>query len=277
MQTGKLYIVPTPIGNLSDITMRAIDVLKSVALIGAEDTRKSALLLRHYNISTPTLSYHKFNEKSRLEKFINILNDGKDIAIISDAGTPGISDPAALIIREALRYDIIICPLPGASAFLPALVSSGFDCSSFLFCGFLPVKDNAKKRFLQEISQLAVTLVFYEAPHRLISFLQTLKEQLGNRRIVIYRELTKKFETSYRNDLDFFLKNPDTIKIKGEFTIVCEGATNMEGVTDFEIIENLKKYLKKGETKSFAVNMVSKDLNIPKNRVYTLAHHHKII
>jgi 16S rRNA (cytidine1402-2'-O)-methyltransferase len=269
---GILYIVPTPIGNLGDMTFRAVEILKSVALIGAEDTRQSAVLLKHYQIETPMISYHKFNEKSRLEQLLSNLKLGKDIAIISDAGTPGISDPAAILIREAIKNNIPVSTLPGAAAFLPALVSSGFDTERFLFSGFLPVKEKDKKALLQEIAPLQMTLIFYEAPHRLISFLQTLHENLGDRDIVIGRELTKRFETFYRNRLSYFIEHQDTIKLKGEITVVCKGAARPAAIPDSEILKNLKEYMSRGETKSFAINRVSKDLKVPKNRVYALAH-----
>jgi len=269
---GILYIVPTPIGNLKDITLRAIEILKSVSLIGAEDTRQSALLLKHFDIATPMISYHKFNEKSRLDLFITKLKNGKDIALISDAGTPGISDPATILIKEAIKNDITVITLPGASAFLPALVSSGFDTERFLFCGFLPAKEKDKKALLQDISSLQVTLIFYEAPHRLLSFLQILYDNLGDRDIVIGRELTKKFETYYRNRLSYFLNNPETLKLKGEITIICRGADPPTSLPDSEILKNLREYISRGETKKFAVNRVSKELKIPKNRVYALAH-----
>jgi 16S rRNA (cytidine1402-2'-O)-methyltransferase len=269
---GILYIVPTPIGNLEDITYRAIATLKQVSLIGAEDTRHSAYLLQEYQISTPTISYHKFNEKSRVEKFIDLLQEGKDIAIISDAGTPGISDPASCIIKEAIKQDIAVVTLPGATAFLPALVSSGFDISRFLFCGFLPAKKSEKEKFLHDISHLTYPLVFYEAPHRLTEFLRILHEHLGNRKTVIAREISKKFETIYRGRLSDFLENTSLIKLKGEITVICEGADKNRIVPDSEILENLDKYLSRGETRSFAINKVSDDLKVPKNRVYTIAH-----
>ena len=275
MTKGILYIVPTPIGNLSDMTLRAVEVLKQVALIGAEDTRQSGVLLRHYEISTPLISYHKFNEKSRLDKFVSLLLSGKDVAIISDAGTPGISDPAAVIIKEAIRQEVDICTLPGATAFLPALVSSGFNTERFLFCGFLPAKESERMKLLKEISPLPFTLIFYEAPHRLYNCLKYLYDHLGNRRIVIARELTKKFETYYRETISYFLENREVIKEKGEFTIVCEGITAREVVSDSEILENLHKYISQGEMKSSAITIVSKKLNVPKNRVYTLAHRQK--
>lgn len=272
---GVLYLVPTPIGNLGDITLRAIEVLKSVHLIGAEDTRHSALLLKHYEIETPMLSYHKFNEKSRLDKLISLLQSGKDIAVISDAGSPGISDPAALIVKEAIDNNITVCSLPGATALLPALISSGFDTGQFLFCGFLPRKESEKKKTLQSLSHLPYTLIFYEAPHRLLSFLKSLYEYLGDRNIVIARELTKKFEEYYRGRLSRFIEGFSEITLKGEITVVCEKAPQNLEISDEEIIENLKRYLSLGETKSFAVNRVSQEFNISKNRVYTLAHQAK--
>lgn len=272
MPAGKLYIVPTPIGNLADMTYRGVEILRIVSLIGAEDTRQSAILLKHYGITTPMLSYHKFNEKSRLEKFIQLLSAGKDLAIISDAGTPGISDPAAIIIREAILNNYDVCTLPGAAAFLPALVSSGFNTEKFFFCGFLPAKEIEQEKLFREIKELTATLIFYESPHRIASFLQKLLANLGDRRIVIGRELTKKFETYYRELLSSFVENPTLIKQKGEITVICEGASPNVAVSDEMIIEALQKQLLAGESKSFAIGKVSNDLNIAKNRVYSLAH-----
>ncbi|MBW6515316.1 MAG: 16S rRNA (cytidine(1402)-2'-O)-methyltransferase [Candidatus Cloacimonetes bacterium] len=272
MNKGTLYIIPTPIGNLGDITYRAVETLKNVALIGAEDTRHSALLLKYYQISTPTISYHKFNERSRIDKFLALLEEGKDVAIISDAGTPGISDPAAIVIKEAIINDFNVCTLPGATALLPALVSSGLNTERFLFCGFLPAKESEQKKLFEEIAPLTSTLIFYEAPHRITTFLKKLYDNLGDREVTIGRELTKKFETYYRNKLSYFIENNDVIKHKGEIVIICEGFPEEKEITDEEILNCINNLLENGETTSYAVNKVSKELKIPKNRVYALAH-----
>ncbi|MCD4796473.1 MAG: 16S rRNA (cytidine(1402)-2'-O)-methyltransferase, partial [Candidatus Cloacimonetes bacterium] len=252
MQITTLFIVPTPIGNLADMTFRAIEVLKNVALIGAEDTRTSTKLLKHYGISTPMISYHKFNERSRVEKFLDKLKNGEDVAIISDAGTPGISDPASIIIKAAIENDIRVETLPGAAAFIPALVSSGLGSERFYFAGFLPEKKLEKDNLLKELINIKDTLIFYEAPHRLLKFFSNLKEVFGNRKIVIARELSKLYETYYRTTIDKVLVNPEMITLKGEFVIIVEGAKEKE-YSDAELTEMLEAEIDKGKSKKDAV------------------------
>ena len=267
---GKLIIVPTPIGNLADMTFRTIEVLKKVALIGAEDTRTSAKLLRHYQIKTPIISYHKFNERSRVEKFLGKLRNGEDVAIISDAGTPGISDPASIIIKAAIENNIKVETLPGATAFIPALVSSGLDSERFYFAGFLPEKKSGKSNLLKELINIKDTLIFYEAPHRLLKFFSSLEEAFGNRKIVIAREISKLYETYYRTTIDEVLENPEIITLKGEFVIIVEGAQEKE-YSDAELTEMLQAELGKGESKKDAVKKVQEITGKAKNRIYNLA------
>lgn len=221
-QPGKLYLVSTPIGNLKDITLRAIDVLKNVDLIAAEDTRHAAILLRHYVITTPTTSFFDFNKEKKTPGLIKKLIQGQSIAVISDAGTPGISDPAFYLVREAIREGIPVEAIPGATAFVPALITSGLPTDRFVFEGFLPTKKGRQKR-LQEISEEKRTVIIYESPQRLLKTLAHLKEHFGNRRLSVARELTKKFEQIYRGTLDDICENPDVLKLKGEFVIVVEG------------------------------------------------------
>ncbi len=269
-KTGILYIVPTPIGNLADMTFRAIEVLKNVALIGAEDTRTSAKLLSHYQIKTPMISYHKFNERSRVEKILDKLKNGEDVAIISDAGTPGISDPASIIIKAAIENNIKVETLPGATAFIPALVSSGLGSERFYFAGFLPQKKSEKENLLKELINFKDTLIFYEAPHRLHKFLSNLKEAFGNRKIVIARELSKLYETLYRTTIDEVLENPEMITLKGEFVIIVEGAQEKE-YSNAELTEMLKAELGKGKSKKEAIKKVMGKTGVSKNRIYDLA------
>ncbi|MFA7598108.1 MAG: 16S rRNA (cytidine(1402)-2'-O)-methyltransferase [Candidatus Cloacimonas sp.] len=264
-----MYIVPTPIGNLSDMTFRAVEVLKSVSLIGAEDTRDSAYLLKHYEIETPTVSYHKFNEKSRVNMILGKLRRGEDVAIITDAGTPGISDPASIIISEAINSGIEVSTLPGATAFLPALVSSGLSTERFTFIGFLPAKSSRQKELFSRIEESPETLIFYEAPHRIYTFLETLYKHLGNRKVAIAREISKKFESYYRGELLYFLEHRDIITTKGEFVIICDGFKGVE-VSDEQVVELIKSYLEEGESKSSVLAKVCSELNLPKNRVYKL-------
>ncbi len=268
-KNGILYIVPTPIGNLADMTFRAVEVLKNVALIGAEDTRTSAKLLRHYHIKTPMVSYHKFNERSRVEKFLDKLKKGEDVAVISDAGTPGISDPASIIIKAAIENNIKVETLPGATAFIPALVSSGFNTERFYFTGFLPEKKSEKDNLLRELVNIKDPIIFYEAPHRLIKFLSGLKEAFGNRKIVIARELSKLYETYYRTTIDEVLTTPGMITLKGEFVIIVEGAEEKE-YSNAELTEILQIELSKRKSKKDVIKKVQELTGESKNKIYSL-------
>lgn len=221
-QTGTLYLVSTPIGNLKDITYRAVEILSTVDLIAAEDTRHAAILLRHYNISTPTTSYFDFNKERKTPGLIEKLLSGRSIAVISDAGTPGISDPAFYIVREAIRHDITVEAIPGATAFVPALIISGLPTDRFIFEGFLPPKKGRQTR-LKALSEEFRTIIIYESPKKLLTTLRDLRQHLGNRRISLARELTKKFEQIYRGTLEEITENPSVIKLKGEFVIIIEG------------------------------------------------------
>jgi len=221
--SGKLYIVPTPIGNLDDITLRALDILRSADIILAEDTRTTSKLLKHFDISVPMQSYHQYNEHKRLQDFINQLQAGRTLALVSDAGTPGISDPGFLLIREALNNGIEVEVLPGPTAFVPALLLSGLPADRFVFEGFLPHKKGRQKR-LQKLQDEERTIILYESPHRLLKTLQQLQEYLGpDRRASVSRELTKKFEETRRGTLkelaDYYSRNP----VKGEIVLVVEG------------------------------------------------------
>ena len=269
-KAGVLFIVPTPIGNLADITFRAIDVLKKVSLIGAEDTRNSKKLLNHYNIETPMISYHKFNERKRVDQLLNKLQNGEDIAIISDAGTPGISDPSSIIIKEAINNDLKVEVLPGATAFIPALVASGLNCERFQFIGFLPEKNKTRDEILKNIKDNENTLIFYEAPHKLQKFFQILFDFLGDRKIAIVREISKIYETYYRTTLENIIKEPEQIMTKGEFVIIVEGSQKTI-INDSEINDKLIKLLENGGTKKTAVKLVVKETGEQKNRVYQLA------
>jgi 16S rRNA (cytidine1402-2'-O)-methyltransferase len=267
---GKLFIVPTPIGNLKDITYRAVEILKAVNIIGAEDTRKSQILLKHYSIDTPMFSYHKFNERSRVEMILNKLAAGDDVAIISDAGTPGISDPAQIIIQAVLDNGMDIETLPGATAFLPALITSGLDAGSFYFTGFLPDKLQTRKSYLQYLANIKDTLIFYEAPHRLVKFLEELLKEFGDRKIALVREISKLYETCTRTSLSEFLKAPEVVKIKGEFVVIVEGAKVIE-FSEAELIIILKERLDSNKTLKTVVKEVSEETGSNKNKVYQLA------
>jgi 16S rRNA (cytidine1402-2'-O)-methyltransferase len=266
---GKLYIVPTPIGNLKDTTLRAIEVLKNVSFIGAEDTRHAQKFLQKYDIKTPLYSYHKYNEKERITFFLNKLRNGEEGAIISDAGTPGISDPASIIIQACIKDEIIVETLPGATAFVPALVNSGLSTERFYFVGFLPSKKGQKTEILNQIKTVKDTLIFYEAPHRLESFLQIVYSILGKRFISIAKEISKIHETYYRDSIQNLIENFSNINLKGEFVIVIEGY-KAEKLTESEIKNTIIKLTKNGLSKKEIILTLKEQYNIAKNEVYQL-------
>jgi 16S rRNA (cytidine1402-2'-O)-methyltransferase len=219
---GKLYLVPTPIGNLGDMTFRSVEVLNSVDLILAEDTRTSGVLLKHYKIKTPSQSFHAHNEHKKVDDVINRLKQGNLIAQISDAGTPAISDPGYLLVREALANDIEVEALPGATAFVPALIKSGFPSERFVFEGFLPHKKGRQTK-ISLLKEEPRTTIFYESPHRLLKTLEQFHEILGNRSISVSRELTKKFEETVTGSISEVMEHFKSKSIKGEFVIVLAG------------------------------------------------------
>lgn len=220
---GSLYIVPTPIGNLGDITFRALEVLKSVSLVLAEDTRTSGKLLKHYDIATPLRSYHMHNEHRVLDQLVTRIKAGETMALVSDAGTPGISDPGFLLIRECLQQGIDVNCLPGATALIPALVNSGFPTDRFVFEGFLPLKKGRQSR-LQLLSEESRTLVFYESPHKLLRTLTQLVEFFGADRLIsVSRELTKIYEETLRGTISEVLAHFQENPPKGELVLVVEG------------------------------------------------------
>mgnify|MGYP002510612716 FL=1 len=220
---AKLYIVPTPIGNLEDITLRAINVLKSVDFILAEDTRTSSHLMRHLGIEKPMHSHHKFNEHATVGRVVESIAAGKDVALVSDAGTPGISDPGFLLVRRCVEEGIEVVTLPGPTALIPALVQSGFPCDRFCFEGFLPQKKGRMKR-LEELSSETRTVSFYEAPYRVVKCLEQIAETFGTeRRVAVVREITKKFEETVRGTVAEAIAHFKAHEPKGEFVIVVEG------------------------------------------------------
>ncbi len=220
---SKLYLVPTPVGNLEDITLRAIRVLKEVSFILAEDTRKSGTLLRHYEIDTPMISHHKFNEHSTVEKIISRINGGEDAALITDAGTPAISDPGFLIVKKCVDADVGVECLPGATAFVPALVVSGLSNERFCFEGFLPQKKGRQKRLLA-LKDETRTMIFYESPYRLVKTLHQLGEVVGaDRKASVSREISKLYEENKRGTLEELEQYFSLKTVKGEIVIVLEG------------------------------------------------------
>ena len=268
--SGLLYIVATPIGNLNDITFRAINTLKTVDLIAAEDTRHTLKLLNHFNISKPLISFYRHNEGVKVNHIIDLLNDGKVLALVSDAGTPAISDPGEDLVRACIENEIEIIPIPGAVAFVQGLIGSGFDTTKFVFEGFLSINKRCRKERLDFLKAETRTMLFYEAPHKLKRTLEDLKETFGGeRRVVLAREITKIHEEFLRFTLNEANEYYQEENIKGEFVIVVEGKEIEEEVPTEESIEELmKKYLDSGMDKKDAMKQVAKDKNITKSEVY---------
>jgi 16S rRNA (cytidine1402-2'-O)-methyltransferase len=280
---GTLYVVATPIGNLEDITFRALRILKEVDIIAAEDTRHTRKLLTHYGISTPTLSYYKEKEKARTAVIINKLQEGQNVALVSDAGTPGISDPGSILVQNAVAENIRIEPIPGPSSLTAALSVAGIYDNSFVFLGFAPSRKKQRQDLLlllsQErqdllllLSQERKHLVFFEAPHRLKSFLQDCLTILGDRQLLWCRELTKMHEELTRDYIGSILSTLIDKKIKGESVLVISGAENEPRISDREIKELLMKYKKSGKLSlKDTVQIITNAHNLSRSVVYRLA------
>ncbi len=223
LQRGTLYVVSTPIGNLEDITLRAVKILSAVDLIAAEDTRTTKVLLARYNIDKPMVSYFSHNERRRTPEILERLKSGSTVALVSDAGTPGISDPAYVLISSALEAKVPVVPIPGPSALLAALVVSGLPTDRFIFEGFLPLKKGRNSK-LEELAKEARTIVLYESPHRVIRTLGEIHEKFGDREVAVAREMTKKFEEVARGPLSEVLSNMSKRQARGEYVIVISGA-----------------------------------------------------
>ncbi|MBR3132839.1 MAG: 16S rRNA (cytidine(1402)-2'-O)-methyltransferase [Clostridia bacterium] len=268
---GKLYIVATPIGNLDDITYRAVNTLKEVDLIAAEDTRHTLKLLNHLNISKPLISYYKENEKIKSNCLIDKLKEGQNIAVVSDAGTPGISDPGEEIIKKAIEENIDIIPIPGACAAINSLICSGFSTKEFCFIGFLSAKKSEKVKKLEELKNETKTLIFYEAPHKIIDTLEIMLEVFGDRDISIGREITKIHEEFLRGRLSEIITKVPT---KGEMVIIVKGSSKSEKEIEIEnlnaltIEEHYKFYEEKGYSKKEIIKMIAKDRDVKKDEIY---------
>lgn len=275
MENGKLYLVPTPIGNLKDITLRALEVLEMVDLIAAEDTRQSLKLLNHFNIKKSLFSYHKHNEQGKSDDIINKLKDGLNIALITDAGMPGISDPGSVVVVKCIEQGIDFEVLPGATAITTALVYSGLDTTKFLFRGFLPRENKERGQVIEEVKDITDTIIFYESPHRLIDSLDYLLNKLGNRNIAVCRELTKLHEQIYRGSISSALEYFKENRPRGEFVLVLSGKSKAEIQAEKEALwndltveEHLIKLINSGIDKKEAIKLVAKERNLPKKEVY---------
>ena len=273
---GTLYLCATPIGNLEDMTFRVIRILKEVDLIAAEDTRNSIKLLNHFEIRTPMTSYHEYNKIEKGRKLVEKLQEGKDVALITDAGTPGISDPGEELVRMSKEAGIAVTSLPGASACITALTLSGMSTRRFAFEAFLPQDKKERRRILDEVCTETRTMIFYEAPHRLVKTLRELENTLGShRRITVCRELTKKYETVYSDSLGGAVRYYEEVPPKGECVLVLEGKSQEEveeeqkkGWMPLSVEEHLQIYLNQGMDKKEAMKRTAKDRGVSKRDIY---------
>ncbi len=270
---GKLYIVATPIGNLEDITLRAIKVLQEADLIAAEDTRHTLKLLNHLEITKPLISYHRHNEEIKTDTLLKKLKEGQNIALVSDAGTPGICDPGEVIIKKCIEENIEIIPIPGACAMVNALIASGISTKEFNFLGFLPLNKKLRKEKIEEIEKSRKTIILYEAPHKLESTLKELALILNNRQVVLARELTKIHEEFIRGTIEEIIKKLENLK--GEMVLIIEGNNELDISEEFrKNIENLsleehyKLYENKGMEKKEIIKQIAKDRGVSKNEIY---------
>lgn len=271
---SKLYLVATPIGNLSDITSRALEVLEMVDYIAVEDTRVSIKLLNYYNIKKRMIAYHEHNKYEKAVDIINLIKEGNNIAYISDAGTPGISDPGLELVKEAIKEEVVVTSIPGAVAFINALIISGEDTRRFVFEGFLPYENKKRIEILEELEKETRTIILYEAPHKLKKTLQDIRNIFGNRYICLVKELTKTYETVYRGYIYDIELEP-----KGEFVIIIRGKSKEvikeEEIKKFENkseIELYNQYISDGLDKKEALKLVAKNKGISKREVYKIIH-----
>ena len=272
---GKLYLCATPIGNLEDITLRVLRTLKEADLIAAEDTRHSIKLLNHFDIKTPMTSYHEFNKVEKARYLVDKMREGTNVALITDAGTPGISDPGEELVRQCYEAGIEVTSLPGPAACITALTISGMATRRFAFEAFLPSDKKAKQQIFEEIKKETRTIILYEAPHRLVRTLSELLENLGDRRISVCRELTKTHETVFRTTVSEALSYYETEEPRGECVLVVEGKNRLEIQQEQErsweaisIEEHMKRYLDSGTDKKEAMKLVAKDRGMKKRDVY---------
>ena len=272
---GKLYLCATPIGNLEDITYRVVRTLNEVDLIGAEDTRNSIKLLNHFDIKTPMTSYHEFNKYDKAKQMVEMMKEGKNIAIITDAGTPGISDPGEEVVRQCFEAGIQVTSLPGPAACITALTMSGQKTRRFCFEAFLPKDKKEKVAVLEELKNETRTIIIYEAPHRLARTLKELRETLGNRQLTLCRELTKKYEEADKTTIDRAIEKYNEKEPRGEYVLVIEGKSqeeiqeeNKQKWESMTIEEHMEYYISQGNDKKSAMKLVAKDRGVSKRDIY---------
>ncbi|MGM0409921.1 MAG: 16S rRNA (cytidine(1402)-2'-O)-methyltransferase [Bacillota bacterium] len=274
-KSGKLFPCATPIGNLKDMTERAIETLKKVDFIAVEDTRRTSKLLKHYDINTKMISYHEHNEKKRAKELLEKLKQGLDIALVSDAGTPGISDPGYEIINKAVENEIKVIPIPGANAALLALTASGLAMNKFVFEGFLPRKGKEREEVLNTIKKEERTIIIYESPYRVLDTIKDLKKKIADRKIALVREITKIHEEKLYGSAQELIQILEKREIKGEIVLVIEGRSTVveekEGWEELSIVEHVELLMKNGYTKKKAIKKVANLRNLSKSDVYEKA------
>lgn len=263
--TPAVYLIPTPIGNMEDITIRSINILKTVDIIFSEDTRETRELLKYLGIDKKLISSHKYNENDNINKLLKYLQEGNNIGIVTDRGTPAISDPGYILVKQAIANNYNVIALPGATAFVPALIASGISTDHFLFYGFLNPK--SLKKELESLSKIKYTLIFYEAPHRISKTLTAMLEVFGNRHISLSREISKKYEEIYRGPIS--IVSNEIIGAKGEMVIIVTGNKEEHGYNNLTIIEHVNLYIKEGYSTMDAIKKVAKDRKVAKSDIYS--------
>lgn len=275
---GKLYLVPTPIGNMQDMTLRSLETLKTVDLIAAEDTRNTQKLLTHFEIKVPQESFHEHNSYEKIPKLLSILQSGKSIAQVSDAGMPSISDPGHDLVVEAIKLGIDVVALPGSSAGITALIASGLSPHPHIFYGFLPRKSSEQKKFLQSKINYPETQIFYESPFRVADTLKNIREIYGDRQVVLVRELTKIYEEYRRGTISELLESLDTTPIKGECLLIVSGAdensvsADRNDLADLTPVEAVQNLIESGLKPNVAIKQIAKERNIPRQDLYAQVH-----
>lgn len=268
--TATLYLIPTPIGNLDDMTPRAINILNEVEVVFSEDTRVTQELLHHFNIKKRCIASHDHNEILNKDKLLKYLEMGNNVGLVSDRGTPVISDPGFELAKVAISSGYNVVGLPGATALIPALIMSGLDSKHFLFYGFLDHKESKRKKELEELKSFKYTMIFYEAPHRITKTLNNMFEIFGNRNISISREISKKFEEVYRGTISDVISEIEGAK--GEFVIIVDGNKEEQTFEHLTIVEHVNLYIKEGKSSKDAIKLVAKERNISKSEVYNAYH-----
>ncbi|EJL47900.1 ribosomal RNA small subunit methyltransferase I [Brevibacillus agri] len=280
-ETGVLYLVATPIGNLDDMTVRCLETLRAVDVIACEDTRQTRKLLNHFQIEKRTVSYHEHNKEASGQGLLQWLAEGKQIALVSDAGLPAISDPGADLVRDAVAAGYPVVPVPGANAGLTALIASGLPTDRFVFCGFIGRENKERREELERLKRYPETLIFYEAPHRIEKTIAAMREAWGNRRAVLARELTKRYEEFVRGTFDELLEWLGNGEVRGEFCVIVEGFTGTTAAEADEeniwwqqlsIVQHVEHYCEQGLSKKEAIKQAADDRGLPKRDVYNEYH-----